>query len=264
MKRNYLVILSLILGVNLLTGSSFAQKKSLKVLTYNIHHANPPSKPDFIDVDAIAQVIKDSGADLVALQEVDVNNRRSGESLDQAAELGRLTGMAHHFVKGIDYEGGAYGIAVLSKFPIKATDSLRLPMKAGIQGEPRVLAVITVEPEPGKPLLFACTHLDLKPETRLLQAEAICGYFEDRKMPVVLCGDFNAIPGSDEMNYFDRFFTRSEIAGSAAFTIPIDQPRREIDFVMYRPADVFEVLQHRVIQEKYASDHLPVAVELKY
>src|SRR5690554_6085119 len=77
--------------------------QTIGVLSYNIHHANPPSMPDSIDLGAIARVIVDSGAELIALQEVDVNTLRSGKSLDQAEELGKLTGMNVSFSKGIDY-----------------------------------------------------------------------------------------------------------------------------------------------------------------
>ncbi len=241
-----------------------AQEESLKVLTYNIHHANPPSKPDYIDMDAIEKVIRESGADLVALQELDVNNRRSGVELDQAAELGRRLGMHHYFVKGIDYEGGAYGIGILSRYPLKSADSLRLPMAAGVRGEPRVMAVVEVEPAEGKPLLFACTHLDLKPETRILQAEAIVTYFKDRKEPVILGGDLNAVPESDVIQYLEKHFTRSKTSGAAGFTIPVDRPARTIDYMFYRPESNINVDVHRVIPEPYASDHLPVLVEMIY
>lgn len=236
----------------------------LKVLTYNIHHANPPSKPELIDLKAIAHVINEKKPDLVALQEIDVNNRRSGIELDEAAVLGSLTGMHHFFVKGIDYEGGAYGVAILSKLPILKIDSLRLPIAEGSDGEPRVLAIVTVEPQKNRPISFACTHLDLKEQNRILQSAAIVRKLDQYKHPVILCGDFNAKPGSDVINYFDKFFSRSKTAGAAAFTIPEKKPNREIDFVMYKPKTVFTQKKHVVVNEPYASDHLPVYVELSF
>lgn len=233
----------------------------IKVLTYNIHHANPPSKPDLIDLPAIAKVIIESKADIVGLQELDVHTERSGKDLDQAAELGKLTGMQHYFVKGIDYQGGEYGIAILSRFPIIKSDSLRLPMKEGIGGEPRVLAVITIEPARGKQITFANTHMDLKPETRVLQARAIVDYLSDIQSPVIFCGDLNAKPGSDPVKIFDEHFTRSSIENG--LTIPQINPRSEIDFIMFKPSNRFKILKHEVINEPYASDHLPVLVELE-
>ena len=78
----------------------------IRVLSYNIHHANPPSRADLIDMKAIANVILSERPDLVALQEADVYTSRSGSSLHQAEELGRLTGMKAYFAKAIDYAGG--------------------------------------------------------------------------------------------------------------------------------------------------------------
>lgn len=266
MKNNLLSTVLLVLLAFLSLSVTYAQngkkEKVLKVLTYNIHHANPPSKDGFIDLSAIAKVINESGADLVALQEVDVHTQRSGKEVDQAAELGRLTGMNHFFVKGIDYEGGEYGVAVLSRFKILKTDSLRLPMKEGIGGEPRVLALITVKPAKGKKMVFGSTHLDLKSETRVLQAEAITAHLQKLNLPVILGGDFNAKPESQEIGVFDQHFKRSSIPNG--FTIPVTKPNREIDFIMFKPEDRFKVVKHEVIIEQYASDHLPVYVEFLY
>lgn len=246
----------------ILTSFSGDEDKMLKVLTYNIHHANPPGHDGLIDLEAIARVIKESGADLVALQEVDVHTIRSGKNVDQASELGRMTGMNSFFVKGIDYQGGEYGIAILSKLPFVATDSLRLPMEENSGGEPRVLAVVTVEPSQGEKIVFANTHLDLKAGNRQLQMEVIIDYLKQQAFPVILGGDFNALPESDVIAGFDRFFKRSSVRGG--YTIPVVDPTREIDFLMFRPEQRFRVKKHQVIDEQYASDHLPVYVELVY
>src|SRR5690606_1629000 len=116
----------------------------IKILSYNIHHANPPSKPDLIDLEAIAKVIMESGADLVAVQEVDVYTERSGKESHQAEELARLTDMFYFFSKGIDYQGGEYGTAILSKYPISDMQRHELPNLEGVNSEPRTLAVVTV------------------------------------------------------------------------------------------------------------------------
>src|SRR5690606_4389268 len=131
----------------------------LRVLSYNIHHANPPSKPDLIDLNAIAKVIKESGAELVALQQVDVHTIRSGKSSNQAGELGKITGMEVFFSKGIDYQGGAYGTAILSKFRILDTKRHELANLDGVDSQPRTLPVATLDFY-GTKIKFANTHLD--------------------------------------------------------------------------------------------------------
>jgi hypothetical protein len=47
----------------------------LRVMTYNIHHGNPPTKEASgeIDLEAIVAAIRKEAPDLVALQEVDVH-----------------------------------------------------------------------------------------------------------------------------------------------------------------------------------------------
>jgi endonuclease/exonuclease/phosphatase family metal-dependent hydrolase len=235
-------------------------ERTLKVLTYNIHHANPPSKPGVIDVKAIAKVISESGADLVAVQEVDVRTRRSGTNLDQAAELAKLSGMPfYYFAKSLDYEGGDYGIAILSKFPVLQGETLPLPLEGG---EHRAMGVVTVEPVAGKKMLFANTHLDLRANNRVLQVNFIKEYFAKQTLPAILCGDFNATPDSETIRSMGEMFERSSIAGGLTF--PMNKPDREIDFVMYRPATRFSVKNHVVITEPYASDHVPVLVSLSY
>lgn len=236
---------------------------TLKVMTYNIHHCNPPSAGEKIDVAAIAKVINSEKPDLVALQEVDVTTIRSGKGINQAKELARLTGMNFYFSKAIDFQGGDYGVAVLSRYPI--VDSVRydLPVLKEIGGEPRTIAAITVQLSGNRKIIFASTHLDLHEENRLAQSRLIIDHFSKSKLPMVLAGDFNAIPGSKVINYLDNYFIRS-CQPDCAPTIPVEAPDRAIDFVMFRSGKRFKIGSTRVIDEKYASDHLPVVAELKF
>ena len=100
MQRNRWALVMTLCAVSHLAG--YGQDKSLTIMTYNIHHANPPAFKDSIDVDAIAQVIVQQRADLVAVQEVDVRTNRSGKDVDEAAELARKTSMHYYFAKSID------------------------------------------------------------------------------------------------------------------------------------------------------------------
>lgn len=240
--------------------ASHAKEKSLKVMTYNLHHCNPPSAENKIDVEAIARVISKEKPDFVALQEVDVNTERSGKGINQAKELARLTQMNYYFSKAIDHQGGDYGVAVLSRFPILDSVRFALPVDPAIGGEPRTIAAITVEISKGKKIIFASTHLDLKETTRLSQSALIVQHFEKSGLPMILGGDFNALPDSKVIGYLDQYFTRS--CQSCLPTIPVENPDRTIDFIMYKPASAFKSLSTTVIDEKYASDHLPVVAEL--
>lgn len=260
LSKNILLLLVLV-GFSACSGKTRVTQpphdSGLKVLSYNIHHANPPSKPGVIDLDAVAQVILKSGATLVAVQEVDVHTIRSGKNSNQAEELGRLTGMEVFFSKGIDYQGGEYGTAILSKYPILDTERYELPNLEGINSEPRTLAVATVAIN-GTTIKFANTHLDYtNAENNLFQVQRIMGIFEEEKAPVILAGDFNAVPSSASIQLLDQQFTRS-CTSDCDFTSPQDRPKRTIDYIMVSKNANLEVREHQVIEETYASDHRPV------
>ncbi|MEJ7769543.1 MAG: endonuclease/exonuclease/phosphatase family protein [Chitinophagaceae bacterium] len=237
---------------------------ALKVLTYNIHHANPPSRPDSIDLKAIARVITQEQPDLVALQEVDVYTVRSGKGIHQADELARLTGMKAYFAKAIDYGGGEYGVAVLSKLPMEAMKNNPLPTAAGTNGERRTLGSVIITLPNGNKIRFAFTHLDAQSSSvnRLLQIREIASILQTEKLPVIIAGDFNAVPGTEVINILDSSFTRTCVTG-CGFTIPVVNPNKTIDFIAFKPRNLFTVVDHQVIDEKYASDHLPVKAVLK-
>jgi endonuclease/exonuclease/phosphatase family metal-dependent hydrolase len=237
-------------------------KPNLKVMSYNIHHCNPPSAGDKIDVEAIAAVINKEKPDFVALQEVDVNTERSGKGKHQARQLADLTGMNFYFAKAIDHQGGDYGVAVLSRFPILDSLQYILPIDNTIGGEIRTIAAVTAEISKGKKVIFASTHLDLKEENRKTQSELIVKHFATAPYPVIIGGDFNALPDSPVITYLDKHFTRSCIRDCMP-TIPVENPQRAIDFVMFKPSGIISSVSTRVIDEQYASDHLPVLVELK-
>lgn len=236
-------------------------KQELTIMSYNIHHANPPSKAGYIDIDAIAAVINKYKPDVVALQEVDVNTKRSG--MNEAVTLAEKTKMNFYFAKAIDHDGGDYGVAILSRYPLSGGTTHKLPTATGTNGEPRVLATAAIEWN-GKKIIIACTHMDAQRSdtNRLLQINAITGILKDETNPVILAGDLNAAPGGAVINILDQHFTRS-CTQNCGFTIPQVNPTKTIDFIAYKPAANFAVLAHTVIDEQYASDHLPVLATLK-
>lgn len=234
----------------------------LKVMAYNIHHCNPPSKPGVIDVEAVAKVIQAASPDLVALQEVDVYTLRSGKELNQAKAIAELTGMHYYFRKAIDHQEGEYGIAVLSKFPIEDTLGFALPMAPGLSGEQRAVAAVKVKLPGGRILIFASTHLDLKEEHRMLQAQKITAELAADNSAVIVAGDFNAVAGAGSINVMDQWFRRTCV-GNCPGTIPVENPTRVIDYIFYRPLTDISVREHRVVAETYASDHRPVVAVLE-
>lgn len=229
----------------------------LRVLSYNIHHG--AGVDEKLDLARIARVIAESGADLVALQEVDQNARRTGVK-DQAREFERLTGLTASFGKAMDFEGGAYGQALLSRWGLKDFEVHPLPNPSG--REPRMAISARVRP-PGWPeFRFAGTHLDhvRDDRDRWEQAGRLIEIFGGSE-PTVLVGDFNARPDSRVMQ---RLLAGWEDAarGNPEPTIPAESPRERIDYVLLRPAAFWTVRDIRVWPEAAASDHRPVLVEV--
>ncbi|CAG4992811.1 hypothetical protein DYBT9275_01044 [Dyadobacter sp. CECT 9275] len=260
----YFVLFSFLIltGFTVSSDREIRKKFLLKVMTYNIHHCNPPGHDTKIDVEAIARVINSEKPDLVALQEVDVNTERSGKGKNQAKQLAEATGMHYYFSKAIDHGGGDYGVAILSRFPILDSVRYALPVHADMPEELRTVAAVTVLLPDHRKLLFASTHLGLKEPNRLLQAERIVSAFEKNDLPMIIGGDFNAVPESSVMKYLNQHFSRT-CALDCKPTIPVELPDKAIDFILYKDKKHFRVKSTRVIEEKYASDHLPVTSELE-
>ena len=230
---------------------------TLRVLTFNIKHGSTMNG-DF-DLDRIAGVIRDVNPDLAALQEVDAGTGRA-KRLDLVAELARRTGLTGVFGPAMEFDGGEYGVAVLSRHPLGAVRREALPSPG--KHEPRTALAVEVRLPDGKPLRFVSTHLEVASEAdRLAQAGALNEVFGADDTPTVLAGDFNATPGSATMALLAGRWTIA-CGDNARPTYPSDAPRIKIDYVLYRPASAWQVLETRVIADSVASDHCPYLVVL--
>lgn len=258
-----LVLFTLIIAVSCSSKRVGTESKTsaLRVMSYNIHHCNPPSREGLIDINAIAKVIRLQRPDLVALQEVDVNTKRSGH-VNQAALLASQLKMKVYFAKAIAHDGGDYGVAILSRYPLTETQTFMLPKNNDKKAEQRVLAMATITLPDGRKIKFASTHLDAQKTAanRLMQIAEINRLTAKEGLPVIVAGDLNAEPASEVVNIFDEHFTRT--CSTCPFTIPVINPRKTIDYIAYRKGNPFKIISHEVIAERYASDHLPVLTVL--
>jgi endonuclease/exonuclease/phosphatase family metal-dependent hydrolase len=246
----------------LFTASLFAQPSStvIRVMSYNIHHGEGLDAK--LDLERIAKLITDAKADIVGLQEVDRGSERT-QKRDLPAELAKLTGMTVQFDKNIPNQGGEYGNAVLTKFPIKRAKNTHL--KSFANGEQRGVQQLVLDIR-GREVLFMNTHLDARREpaerehsaTELQQIVAAAG-----AMPVILVGDFNAAPTAPSVAKVREFLTDAwpVVNQDPGFTIPVRKPTRRIDYVFITKSSV-EPVKMEVLQSE-ASDHLPIIAELR-
>lgn len=238
-----------------------AEPVRLRVLSYNIHHGQ--GNDGVFDLERIARLIEELDPDLVALQEVDQGTGRAAGVL-QADELARLTGLHGRFGRAIEYDGGEYGEAALSRLPILETRRLGLP--AAPEHELRCALLLRLAPA-GEELLFLATHLDHTREhgDRVAQMGAIlAGLAAEPRTPVILVGDLNCQPGSPPLALLGPEWLDAPLAaGADQPTYPAVGPEIRIDHVLVRPAARWRVLEARVIPEELVSDHRPLLVVLE-
>ena len=216
----------------------------LRVLVYNVHAGKDATRAD--NLVRVAGVVRETGADLVLLQEVDRGTERSGR-VDQVAELARLTGMHGVFGKTLDFQGGGYGLALLSRWPVSGDTLVQLaadpPEPAASAREPRGVLRARVA-APGGPLYLLNTHLDASgPDTfRLREAAAlleIAGRLREAGARVLVGGDFNATPESAviaavlEAGWRDGWAACG--GAGEGLTFPAKAPVKRIDYLFLPP-----------------------------
>ncbi len=143
----------------------------------------------------VAEKITESRADVIALQEVDQGASRSN-GVDMPARLSELTGIPYHyFIKIRDFQGGQYGTAILSKFPITAAETLNFPVKIATQGTSCGYVILDVD---STPVTVFNTHLSIENEEA--NTECLCCLGDilqnhrDTHGAFLCCGDFNTSP----------------------------------------------------------------------
>lgn len=233
---------------------------TLRVMSYNIHHGEGLDQK--LDLARIAKLITDQRADIVGLQEVDRGCERT-QKRDLPAELAQLTGMTVHFEKNISYQGGEYGNAVLTRFPIKHAKNTHYKMLR--PGEQRGVLQLVLDVR-GRDVLFLNTHIDYRPDDseRVLNVDELKTIVAAAgAMPVIMVGDFNATPESRTIAKINAFMTDAwdRVGKGDGFTIPVRKPAKRIDYIWITPGSI-EPRSIAVLSSE-ASDHLPVIAELK-
>jgi endonuclease/exonuclease/phosphatase family metal-dependent hydrolase len=237
----------------------------VRALTFNIHHG--VGLDGVHDLERVARVIDGAAADLVALQEVDRHLSPRSGYLDQAGWLADRLGLDMAYgpvvdlgpaAEGPDEARRQYGIALLSRLPLREPRNLLLTRPRG--GEQRGLlgAVVDVD---GRAVRAFCTHLQHRSRTeRLAQSTQIAESMAAGTGPIVMMGDLNARPGEPEIApLIDILDDAWVVAGDGAgFTFDTSSPYARIDYILTSElaARSAEVLPTD------ASDHLAVVAEL--
>ncbi len=230
----------------------------LRAATANVRHGR--GLDGEVDLDRTAAMLAGLEADVIALQEIDERAGRSG-GVNQAWELGRRLGMHAAFGPFMDFDGGRYGMAVLSRFPIRRVRAVPLPDGH----EPRVALAVEVRGPDGRALTIVNVHFDWVADDRFrrAQAEATAAFLRTLRTPFILLGDFNDEPGSPTLAAFDGLAREADKPADARLTWPAADPEVEIDFVLAGPPERWAPRRVRVIPETRATDHRPVVADLE-
>lgn len=148
----------------------------------------------------IVEVIERCSPDIVALQEV-----WGDDNTSQAAELAKHIGYFHFYRPASTIDGIGFGNAILSRWPISEAQQVDLPSMPSDDGGRNCNAVYARVSGPRGDIHVCSTHLSYKPAEsaiRQQQVTALCRFIaelQESPVPPVMCGDFNAVPVSEEI-----------------------------------------------------------------
>ena len=245
MKKNLLFIFAA-----LFIFSAQAQN-TLKLMSYNIKNAN--GMDNVCNFQRIANVINNTSPDVVAIQEVDSMTNRSGQKY-VLGEIAERTQMHGYFAPAIDYDGGKYGIGLLTKQVPLRLQTLPLP------GREEARTLILAE---FADYIYCCTHMSLTEEDRMKSLELVKAFTSSSTKPLFLAGDMNAEPESGFIKKLQKDF--QILSNPKQHTFPAPDPKETIDYIatLKQHAKGFAGISAKVINEPMASDHRPILVELR-
>ena len=235
-------------------------------MTYNIQAGGG-------DIARVGSAIRESGADIAALQEVDVHWSSRSSFVDQADSLGKYLRMQVRFANiydlpATDSSGGRrqFGVAVLSRYPIVAFTNHTITRLSTQTTTP------TPAPAPGfldatidfhgTNIRVFTTHLDYRADPRVREAQVrdMLGIIGDSDAPTILFGDLNATPDAPELRpLLAKLHDSWSSSRGAGLSYPATNPEKRIDYVL--TSRHFSVRDARVLST-LASDHRPVVVDL--
>ncbi|WP_249324785.1 endonuclease/exonuclease/phosphatase family protein [Enterobacter mori] len=278
-KRNpiYLLFLTLLTTLsvparahNYLAEKPVASAPELTFATWNImaSRLNQTSR--------LADAIPALQSDIIALQEVDFNTQRSARNagtvkpVNQAEMLAKAGKMHYAECPSIDFDGGKYGTALLSRWKIDKTEQVKLSNIEGREQRTACVNYITVPGMPA-PLAVIITHPDQERDNtlRLKQIRELMALVDKtgKNAIPVLMGDLNLVPASPEYREL-RYQMNDTLPTEGDFTYPSWNPNRRIDYILTSTAQQWTVESSVEgnsgnIPWGQLSDHLPLIVRLQ-
>jgi endonuclease/exonuclease/phosphatase family metal-dependent hydrolase len=233
----------------------------MRLLSYNIHKGVGGSDRRY-RLSRILDVLRAEEADLVCLQEVDFNVRRSNFDNQPALLADGLRAGASLYQLNVPHKDGGYGNLVLSRWPVRQQHHLSLRLR---RRKPRGAQLVVVETPQG-PLHLVNWHLGLAERERRWQAKHLLEhprFAENAGLPTLVAGDSNDWRNTLAKQRFAAHQFEQVTAPVREYrSFPAFLPLASLDKVFRRgPVRVERagVVRHRLARK--ASDHLPVVVD---
>lgn len=252
----------------------------LKVATYNMGAAR------ISNLEQVTNAIKAIDADIIALNEVDKLTGRSSKK-DQAKEIAERLNLHYAFGRAIDFDGGEYGVAVLSKFPITTSEVVPLPSgNDPKEHEPRAVLVAEINAAKAgfkSPIVFMVTHLDFK-EDHIVNTEQVRALVDVTKSNIklknikdittkikILAGDLNDTYNCEQFKELYRYYNLvADKDPNKMRSWPARNPMADLDHIFTSRGQIWSVQEVSVLEGKdngikwdAVSDHNPVVAKLQ-
>ena len=224
----------------------------MRIMSYNIHSGK--NMDNMLDIAAIGEVIRGLAPDICALNEVRMRTKDI-DGREIAPELADMTGMYWRFGRAIYFNGGEYGNAMLSRYPISFTRVVPVPDVPEGEREKRfesraVLEAIVLT-DKGPMQVLTC-HFGLSRGEQERAAETVLSMLRT-DMPCALMGDFNIEPDNGLIAKLRERLC--DTAGDTPLTFPARGAGIKIDYIFLSNHFSCDGLK---TQQTFASDHLPV------
>jgi len=238
----------------------------LRFMSYNIQHGidylrqrellqKGQGDLEAIDLPLMAEVIRRAGADIVGLNEI----RGRGSTpyyTDQAEQLAALLGYHCYFAQAITFPEGPYGNAILSRFPLRAAQTIPIPDPA-VKDEDayyETRCVLRARFAQAGGFTVLVSHFGLAKAEARSAVETVLGLVRQEQGPVILMGDFNLEPDSPILApLMGEMEDTAKLFPCPLLSFPSDQPQTKIDYILVKSAQALEA----DIPPAVASDHRP-------
>lgn len=240
----------------------------LTIGTFNIQHGIDypwvlEKGEERVDLRPVADAILEMHPDVLGLNEIYGAHPEMG---NQAAELGRMTGLSATFARAVTINGGEYGNALLSRFSVRSVRCIPIGVPKAerkYQGyyEDRVLLHAELDVG-GQTISVLCCHFGLNPDEMDLAVKAVRQEQEGVRHPLIFVGDLNLCPGSEPYQALTAFLQDATLTGGKPLpTFPNPVPDAQIDHIF---VNSLCRVQKIWVPEVLYSDHRPILARISF